>query len=319
MNNSNSLNAVSAVLGAPAISAIAGPTSSAGATAHDIMEKMIAACVVTGAKPFPAMAHRMPFVSSANLLETPEISELAAMVAALRAPAIPAKAGAKLVTLMNVVLDESGSMSMGVAQTMKGYNDALATLRPSAEEIGCLVTQVVFSTTGRVIGKDLRAKDIVPLSNETYMPNGGTALFDTVAGVIKQMLAHPLANDDNTSILLSITTDGDDTTSMTWKCNEMGEFRALMKAVSENDRWTVALSGPDLALRKFADLMSVSPANVAAFKPDSVASRVVASGSTVQAMGNYSAMRSSGMKKVDTMYAGTESNVTAMAILNAGK
>lgn len=264
-------------------------------------------------------AHFTPGQPGHAVLEVPDLSTLAGMIAALKASAKPAKKKAKLVTLMGIVLDESGSMGNGCAQTMKGYNDALETLRPSAEEIGCRITQVSFASQANVMAKDVQVKHIVPLSRETYNPMGGTALFDTVAGVVQMLLAHPLAQDDNTSVLLSITTDGDDTASTTWKTRGMAEFRALMQAVSANERWSVALAGPDDKLREFADLMCVAPENVAAFKPDSVQSRAHASDAGIHAMSAYSTLRASGMKKMDMLYAGTVANVSAMAILNQDK
>lgn len=290
------------------------------AQAHNVMQNLI---YVAGGAPAPAPS--FPNTQAARFtsghsdhssLDIPDLSKLAGMLTALKASAKPAKKKAKLVTLMGIVLDESGSMDNGCEQTMKGYNDALETLRPSADEIGCRITQVSFSTHARVMAKDVQVKHIVPLSRETYRPMGGTALFDTVAGVVQLLLASPQAHDDNTSILLSITTDGDDTSSTTWKTRGMAEFRALMQAVAANERWSVALAGPDDKLREFADLMCVAPENVAAFKPDSVQSRAHASDAGIHAMSAYSTLRASGMKKMDMLYAGTVSNVSAMAILS---
>jgi hypothetical protein len=267
--------------------------------------------VFIGGRPQPHQAWANPFMA------VPPLSDLAMMVAALSAPAKPAQKNAPLVTLMNIVLDESGSMQNGVGQTIQGYNKQLDVLRPSADEIGCLVTQINFNSQARVIAKDMKAKDIVALGSHNYNPSGGTALFDTVVAAIKQILSHPQAFDDNTSILLSITTDGDDMNSVTWRNRDMTEFKALMKAVHDNERWTVALAGPNTKLREFADLMCVDPENVAAFEPESVKSRQDMSDSSVMAMSSYASLRSTGMKKMDSLYAGTVSGATAQTILKS--
>lgn len=249
-------------------------------------------------------------------LSIPDVSELKYMIEALKAPAQHALPDAPIQTLVAVTLDESGSMSHGFRQTMKGYNDQMNALRKTSVKIGCRVLQTTFNSRARIVADDVATDFIVPLSAETYNPRGGTALYDTVAAVVKRLLAHPLAHQDNTSILLMITTDGEDTSSIQWNASKcLTEFRSLMKAVSTNQRWTVALAGPDKMLRQFSDEMSVDPENVAAFVPTDLKSRADAMGSSVHAMNSYTAMRAMGTKKVSMMYDGTESGALAKAIL----
>jgi len=251
-------------------------------------------------------------------LDIPDVSELKSMLKALKAPGQVALPDAPIQTLVAVTLDESGSMSHGFKQTMKGYNDQMKALRKTSAKIGCRVLQTTFNSRARIVADDVAADFIVPLSAETYNPRGGTALYDTVAAVVKRLLAHPLAQQDNTSILLMITTDGEDTSSTKWNASKrLTEFRSLMKAVSANERWTVALAGPDKMLRQFSDEMSVDPENVAAFVPTDLKSRADAMASSVQAMNSYTAMRSLGTKKASMMYAGTESGARAKEILKS--
>lgn len=251
-----------------------------------------------------------------EVLPVPPVSELSLLIQALKAPAIKSVEGDSLTTIIAQVLDESGSMNTGLEQTKKGYNERLAKIRQNAEAIGARMLQINFNTRNRVIADNVSASQVANLSHETYSPGGGTALYDTVVAVIKKILSHPSAHNDETSILLNIDTDGDDMDSHVWKTRNMAEFRELMLAVSQNDRWTVALSGPDVKLKQFSDLMSVDPQNVAAFTAESVASRTMAANSGVQAMGSFVAMRSLGEKKMTALYAGTEAGAYAASILN---
>jgi hypothetical protein len=251
-----------------------------------------------------------------SILDIPDVSELKAMIKALMTPAKPAQPDAPIQTLVAVTLDESGSMSHGFKQTMKGYNDQMKVLRKTAKQIGCRVMQTTFNSSAKIITEDVTADFIVPLSTETYDPSGGTALYDTVAAVVSRLLAHPLAHQDNTSILLMLTTDGEDTSSVKWNASKkLTEFRALMKAVSKNDRWSVSLAGPDRMLRQFSDELSVDAENVASFVPTDIKSRSDAMQSSVHAMNSYAALRSMGTKKVSTMHAGTVSGQRAKEIL----
>lgn len=248
-------------------------------------------------------------------LPVPSIEELPLLIAALKAPAKPARPGAPLVTLVVPVLDKSSSMRLGLAQTIKSYNEQQAELRKYNAQIGMRITQVNFNTANEVVAQDIDAGSLVPLSHETYVPEGGTALYDTAAAVVKMILAHPLAHDDNTSILLPFTTDGEDLNSVVWKTPEMDALHQLMKAVSENERWTVTLAGPNRYLRQLASVMCVSEDNLAAFDPDDEQSRAMAGTSSVQAMGAYGSLRAGGTKKVASVYAGTVAGAMAKDIM----
>lgn len=292
-------------------------------TASSVISRVLAQRPVKGK---PQRAGAMPAAASKkaaakkspqeSILDIPDVTELKAMIKALKAPAQPALPDAPIQTLVAVTLDESGSMSHGFKQTMKGYNDQMKVLRKTSKQIGCRVLQTIFNSSAKVIAEDVTADSIVPLSEETYDPSGGTALYDTVAAVVRRLLAHPLAHQDNTSILLMLTTDGDDTSSVKWNASKgLTEFRALMKAVNKNDRWTVSLVGPDKMLRPFSDELSVDPENVAAFIPTDIKSRSDAMQSSVHAMNSYATLRSTGTKKASTLHAGTQSGQRAKEIL----
>lgn len=249
-------------------------------------------------------------------LDIAPVSDLGLMLQALKAPARPALTGAPMRTILATVLDDSGSMDLGCDQTIEGYNMQMQTLKAKGREIGCEVLQVIFSSAPRVMSNFVKPEQVVMLSRINYRPSGGTALYDTVASTVKKLLSHPHAHDDNTSVMLTIMTDGDDQGSSVWNQRELHDFRALMKAVNANDRWTVALSGPDIKLRKFADEMCVDRDNIAAFTPASVQSRVMAMASGTQAMGNFMSIRATGLKKCDMLYAGTAAGAMAKSIID---
>ncbi len=249
-------------------------------------------------------------------MSVPPISVLPALMQSLMAAPRTAAADAPLQTLIGMVLDESTSMARGYQQTIDGYNDQLATVRTRATTIGCRVLQVNFNSWATVLAEDAAPQSLVPLSVDNYRLSGGTALYDTVAAVVHRLLTHRQAQDENTSILLTILTDGDDTGSTVWKTRDMAALRTLMRTVQGNERWTVALAGPDLRLREFADLMSVEPGNVAAFEPLSVASRRDAMRSGSHAMHEYVMARSAGSRSSADLYSGTMSGLRAMRVLD---
>lgn len=280
--------------------------SQSQATQPKIAQQIVQASVV---------GHQASQFASPKRLEVPPLNEASMMIQALKAKAKRSTKKASQKTIVALLLDESGSMNLGCKQTMDGYNQQLVTLRQNATEIGCRVIQSNFNSTANLIADDADANEVVNLNSSTYRPNGGTALYDSVAAMVKHILQRPDAHDENTSILLSINTDGDDMSSKIWTADSLVQFRELMRTISANDRWTVALAGPDTKLREFADCMSVSSDNVAAFIPESVQSRVMAMDSGVQAMGSYISARSAGLMKSEMLYACTAAGDFAKDIL----
>lgn len=249
------------------------------------------------------------------------VGELQLLLAAL---SVQTPASGRKRTIVLKLLDESGSMSTGVDQTRKAYNDQLALVKANAVEVGAEVTQINFSSDARILASHAQATQLVELTPANYRPLGGTALYDTVASAIKHVLSHPYAACADTAILLYGATDGDDTSSREWgKGSNSGarnEFKTLMQAVRKNPRWTVALAGPDVKLAQFADEMAVEWGNVSAFKPESVASRMDAHVGGAHAIQNYLSARTMGAMRSVDMYAGTASHALAMSSLQeAGK
>jgi len=224
-------------------------------------------------------------------------------------------------TLIVKLLDESGSMTTGADQTRKAYNDQLALIRANAEEVGAEVTQINFNSDIRLLASHMQASQLIELTPGNYVPSGGTALYDAVAAAIKYVLGHPNAACADTAVMLYVFTDGDDTSSGLWgdggytNKRASSSFRALMHAVRNNPRWTVALAGPDTRLAQFADEMAVDSGNVAAFKPESVASRMDALAGSAHAFTTYLNARTEGALRSANLYAGTAAHALAMSCL----
>ena len=107
------------------------------------------------------------------------------------------------------VLDQSGSMSVGREETLKGFNAFKE--EQAAQPGNAFLTLVLFADnpTVRLRGGDMKLVDDLGTPMNSYNPSGSTALYDAVDITISEMEKWL---GDNTSffgqVLIVILTDG---------------------------------------------------------------------------------------------------------------
>lgn len=112
--------------------------------------------------------------------------------------------------LINFVLDKSGSMELIREATIAGFNQFL---RDQQEEGGsAAMTLTLFDTHCRTVVSALPLADVRPLDMRSYIPGGGTALYDAVArtmGITDQYVVERRPDQ----VLFVIMTDGEENSS----------------------------------------------------------------------------------------------------------
>ena len=83
-----------------------------------------------------------------------------------------------------IVLDRSGSMETVRQATIDGFNEFISGQRLVADE--CRVRLVQFNHTVSDV-YDLPLADVPPLTLETFIPGGNTALFDAMGSTIESL------------------------------------------------------------------------------------------------------------------------------------
>jgi uncharacterized protein YegL len=99
------------------------------------------------------------------------------------------------------LLDRSGSMQSCVDDTIGGFNAFV----DSQKSFGGTMTLCLFDHEFDIVYDKVPIDQVVPLTKETYMPRGGTALHDAMGQVLKMNLS-----DDTMVIIL---TDGEENSS----------------------------------------------------------------------------------------------------------
>jgi hypothetical protein len=102
------------------------------------------------------------------------------------------------------LLDRSGSMQSCVDDTIGGFNAFVE----SQKSFGGTMTLCLFDHEFEILYDKVPIDQVVPLTNDTYLPRGGTALHDAMGQVLKMNLS-----DDAMVIIL---TDGEENSSRSY-------------------------------------------------------------------------------------------------------
>src|SRR5258706_4204947 len=161
----------------------------------------------------------------------------------------------KITTIVNFILDESGSMEDIKEATIAGFNKYLKALQK--EKGTFLMTLTKFDTRGiRTLYTLTNVKDIRPLTQETYQPSSGTNLYDAIVETVEGV-ANNIHNDQPS--LVAIMTDGQENSSTkhTEKC-----LRELIQKLEKRENWTFVFMGANQDSWAVAQSMGFSRGNV---------------------------------------------------------
>lgn len=207
---------------------------------------------------------------------------------------------AQAITHTALVLDESGSMRPHAQAAIEGFNSQVEVIRDGAEQAGTTyVTLTQFAYQARPMLVARPVQELRPLTNETYNPNGGTALFDAIGLTIELLLEQPDIAGGNTAILVSAFTDGEENMSTRYDAQTLKHLIGRLEATG---RWTFTLMGPAGSV-ELADVLSISRGNVATFDPASAASTRTAFATMSGAAQSYMSMRGMGIAASASLYA----------------
>lgn len=206
-------------------------------------------------------------------------------------------------TEIAVLLDESSSMEHGKSSTVEGYNEQVRAIQDGAAGAGeTRYTDVRFSHVVRFAQLRGDLAMLRPLTAATYLPAGGTALYDAIGKTIETLLSSPGIDNPKTAILMTVVTDGDERDSRTYTAETL---RALIERLEATGRWTFAIVGPRGSVGAFAKTLAIRPDNVAGFDVNSVHERRHAFSQMSAASSSYMSMRSCGQTQASAgLYTG---------------
>lgn len=142
-------------------------------------------------------------------------------------------------TFINIVLDETGSMEICRQSTISSFNEYIQSQK--AQPGDCFVSLTMFSTKWntsdgpvRTVYKNIPISEVQDLTLETFVPDGGTNLYDAIGKTINGIESTPDSN-----MLMVIITDGDENSSREFKLEEIKS----MVQEKEKQGWTFVYLG----------------------------------------------------------------------------
>lgn len=155
------------------------------------------------------------------------------------------------------LLDRSGSMSSIREQAISGFNQYINSQRDLGQTY---VTLIQFDDVREVNYASLPIEQVVPLTTETFVPRGSTALNDSVGFVLSEQLA--TSNPEHTNIL-AILTDGAENASKEYQLSSVKELIGRAEAAG----WEILFLGANMKAETIINNYGISRAsNVAAFQ-----------------------------------------------------
>lgn len=153
-----------------------------------------------------------------------------------------------------IILDESGSMSSVRAQTIQTFNDlmsrndSLVAEYPDQEH---RLTFITFNSKGiRTVCFDKPLSEPVRLSDETYVPNEGTPLWDAMGSSMLKVKHHLYGHPDH-RVLVTVITDGMENASREFSGKEI---KRMVDELKEKN-WVIVYLGTDHDIHGMADAM----------------------------------------------------------------
>jgi len=176
----------------------------------------------------------------------------------------------KPTTIVNFILDKSGSMSSIQDATISGFNEYLQTLRKDKKS-NYEFTLTLFDTDVTLQVEGENVKDVRDLDRGSYKPDGMTALYDAVCQTISK--TKPKKGQ---KALVIIMTDGQENSSKEYTHLNM---RDMIKEREKSGNWTFVYLGANQDSYAVASSFGISTGNTANFHATSAGA-----GATMRAM-----------------------------------
>jgi hypothetical protein len=145
----------------------------------------------------------------------------------------------QVTTLVNFILDKSGSMGIIRKQTIDGFNEYINGLKNQDKDIRFSLT--LFDTVS--IEKpyiNVPIKEVKPLDLDTYRPNAATPLYDAVVNTIEQVSEEVAKMETKPAVVTVIMTDGEENSSQQHNQNCLIDIK---KQLQKEGNWTFVFMG----------------------------------------------------------------------------
>ncbi|RWS27774.1 von Willebrand factor type A-like protein [Leptotrombidium deliense] len=139
-------------------------------------------------------------------------------------------------TIVCIILDESGSMWTKRSDIIGGFNAFLDEQKKIKEDESRFFL-VKFNTAVSVVHSGIPVENVPELSEATYTPGGGTALYDAIAEGVRLIEKD---KQNNERVICVIMTDGEENSS---RETTKEQIKEIIKTREERKDWTFVYIG----------------------------------------------------------------------------
>lgn len=207
-----------------------------------------------------------------------------------------------------LINDHSGSMSGMAKAAMKDYNVSTEDIKHAAtvEKVDTIVSVIgIGSKGGSSVERQIVISNPHVLLPKTDWPcPGGTPLYDAIADGIDLITGLPDAKDEHVSVLVRVTTDGAECSSIKYAGHD-GQRRIAerIKEMQATGRWTFVFRVPQGAVRTITPL-GVPEGNIQEWETSARGMEATTLVNT-QAMTSFFNAKASGAKSSNSFYTNT--------------
>ena len=170
-------------------------------------------------------------------------------------------------TYYHLILDQSGSMSSCVNETISGFNEQLQMIRDMQRVHTNQQILVSLTTFNHFVHHPVNCSNpdqVQPLNKQTYVPDGTTALYDAIGESVMSLKAqagHEFEKDQASAVII-ILTDGYENASRLFSIKNV---RNLIRELEDTGKWTFSFLGADMAAINHAENLNIRRENAASY------------------------------------------------------
>ncbi len=179
------------------------------------------------------------------------------------------------VTIATLLLDRSGSMNGKKAATIEGVNAYLEGLA-AERQATILVNFITFDSLALdTLAVAKPAAEVAKLTDETYLPRGGTPLLDAVGETIAAIERALAERRDTPKVVVAIQTDGEENQSRGYSWEEINQLVTTKTAAG----WEFLFMGCDLNAYDQGAKLGIGRGNTMAYSASMAETRAAFSAS----------------------------------------
>jgi len=210
-------------------------------------------------------------------------------------------------TKIAIVLDRSGSMKKVRAETIKGYNEQIQSIREEASNLDSgetTVSLIIFDSTVMPNYFERSINFLTDIRSEDYDPDKGwTRMYDAVGYTIERLLKETSSDDPDTAYLVVIISDGQENpgpgAQTKYNAKSLAE---LIKKVQATKRWTFTYLGANQDLGQVQDTLGFEASNMAKWSNRGGAASVLAMRENTKSVQKYMKARQQGQTQVTNLF-----------------